>query len=220
MYDPMVAKLIVWDVDREHATRRMIRALREFEIGGLKTLLPFHEAILQTDQWARAETCRDLIEDKQWLRSLAPAVKPASARRRRRRRRRGHGRAGLHRRGLGKTLRRDVIGPPVGGRQRRGRRRRGGGGEEGSETRACVRLGYGRAAVTRSPRRCRAPSSRSRVEKGATVEEGALVCVIEAMKMENEITAHKAGTVTEVPIAVGGSVANGDTLAVIVSASE
>ena len=42
MYDPMVAKLIVWDVDREHATRRMLRALGEYEIGGLTTLIPFH----------------------------------------------------------------------------------------------------------------------------------------------------------------------------------
>ena len=32
MYDPMVAKLIVWDVDREHATARMLRALNEYEI--------------------------------------------------------------------------------------------------------------------------------------------------------------------------------------------
>ena len=55
------------------------------------------------------------------------------------------------------------------------------------------------------------------VEQGATVDEGALVCVIEAMKMENEITAHKAGTVAELPIAVGASVASGDTLAVITS---
>ena len=43
MYDPMVAKLIVWDADREQATRRMLRALREFEIEGVKTLLPFHK---------------------------------------------------------------------------------------------------------------------------------------------------------------------------------
>ncbi|HWW67206.1 MAG TPA: acetyl-CoA carboxylase biotin carboxylase subunit, partial [Solirubrobacterales bacterium] len=40
MYDPMVAKLIVWDVDRASATARMVRALREYEIEGLKTLLP------------------------------------------------------------------------------------------------------------------------------------------------------------------------------------
>jgi acetyl-CoA/propionyl-CoA carboxylase, biotin carboxylase, biotin carboxyl carrier protein len=56
------------------------------------------------------------------------------------------------------------------------------------------------------------------VEAGAAVKEGALVCVIEAMKMENEITAHKSGNVAELPIAVGASVANGDTLAVISSA--
>src|SRR5213079_128029 len=43
MYDPMVAKLIVWDADREQATRRMLRALHEYEIGGLKTLIPFHQ---------------------------------------------------------------------------------------------------------------------------------------------------------------------------------
>ena len=71
LYDPMVAKLIVWDVDREAATRRMARALDEFEIEGVRTLLPFHRAIMASEQWARAETCRDLIEDRSWLRSLA-----------------------------------------------------------------------------------------------------------------------------------------------------
>src|ERR671930_1191844 len=53
-YDPMVAKLIVWDRDREAATRRMLRALGEYEIEGLKTLLPFHRALLRTEQWAAA----------------------------------------------------------------------------------------------------------------------------------------------------------------------
>src|SRR5437660_6183310 len=71
MYDPMVAKLIVWDVDREQATARMLRALGEYQIEGLKTLLPFHQAILQTRQWHDAETCRDLIEDRGWLKELA-----------------------------------------------------------------------------------------------------------------------------------------------------
>ena len=42
-YDPMIAKVIVWDRDRESATRRMLRALHEYEIEGLKTLLPFHQ---------------------------------------------------------------------------------------------------------------------------------------------------------------------------------
>src|SRR3984957_408400 len=50
MYDPMVAKLIVWDADREQATARMLRALSEYEIGELKTLIPFHQALLATEQ--------------------------------------------------------------------------------------------------------------------------------------------------------------------------
>jgi acetyl-CoA/propionyl-CoA carboxylase biotin carboxyl carrier protein len=53
------------------------------------------------------------------------------------------------------------------------------------------------------------------VEQGQTVEEGALIAIIEAMKMENEITAHKAGVVAELPINVGDAVTSGATLAVI-----
>src|SRR6202012_319254 len=71
MYDPMVAKLIVWDADREQATRRMLRALDEYEIEELKTLIPFHKALLDTEHWARGDTCRDLLEDRKWLKQLA-----------------------------------------------------------------------------------------------------------------------------------------------------
>ena len=53
------------------------------------------------------------------------------------------------------------------------------------------------------------------VEQGQTVEEGALVAIIEAMKMENEITAHKSGVIAELPIKVGDAVTSGATLAVI-----
>ena len=79
-YDPMIAKLVVWDRDRESATRRMLRALGEYEIGGLKTLLPFHETLLRTEQWARGETCRDLVEDRAWLKALPPALRDDQAR--------------------------------------------------------------------------------------------------------------------------------------------
>ncbi len=218
MYDPMVAKLIVWDADREQATARMLRALGEYEITELKTLIPFHQAIMATRQWADAETCRDLIEDRAWLKELAfPAAAPAPDE--------------VEDEGepvqqtytvevSGKRFDVKVIGPPFAGAvngsapagaapagPRRPARRAGSGGGSG-----------GGGDTLASP--IQGTVLKVAVEAGADVDEGALVCVVEAMKMENEITAHKAGTVSELPISVGASVATGDTLAVITSASE
>jgi acetyl/propionyl-CoA carboxylase alpha subunit len=76
MYDPMVAKLIVWDADREAATARMLRALDEYEIEGLATLLPFHRALLRTEAWLEGSTCRDLIGDRAWLKSIGAELVP------------------------------------------------------------------------------------------------------------------------------------------------
>jgi acetyl-CoA/propionyl-CoA carboxylase, biotin carboxylase, biotin carboxyl carrier protein len=53
------------------------------------------------------------------------------------------------------------------------------------------------------------------VEKGQEISEGALICVIEAMKMENEITAHRSGRVADLRVSEGSSVTSGDVLAVI-----
>src|SRR4051795_12593055 len=78
LYDPMIAKLIVWDEDREKATARMVRALREYQLDGVRSLIPFHIGLLQTEQWANGETCRDLIEDKKWLKQFAEP-KPEAA---------------------------------------------------------------------------------------------------------------------------------------------
>jgi acetyl-CoA/propionyl-CoA carboxylase biotin carboxyl carrier protein len=71
-YDPLIAKLIVWGEDRAEATSRMRHALADFEITGLKTLLPFHRALLATEQWAAGSTCRELISDRAWLKGLSP----------------------------------------------------------------------------------------------------------------------------------------------------
>jgi acetyl-CoA/propionyl-CoA carboxylase, biotin carboxylase, biotin carboxyl carrier protein len=202
-YDPMIAKLIVWDADREQATARMLRALGEYEIEGLTTLIPFHRALMATQQWADAQTCRDLLEDPDWLASTAvePTTEPDEP---------------------AETLEQDytvevsgrrfdvkVIGPPPaagavnGTGARKPPRRQSGGGSSG---------GAGGDALV-SP--MQGTVLRVAVEQGATVEEGSLIAVVEAMKMENEITAHKPGTISELPIEAGGAVASGDTLAVI-----
>jgi acetyl/propionyl-CoA carboxylase alpha subunit len=71
-YDSLLAKLVVWDETRELATRRMLRALEEFRIEGVTTLVPFHRALLATGEWARAETAANLLGDPEWLAATAP----------------------------------------------------------------------------------------------------------------------------------------------------
>ncbi|HEU4392170.1 MAG TPA: acetyl-CoA carboxylase biotin carboxylase subunit [Solirubrobacterales bacterium] len=206
MYDPMVAKLIVWDVDREHATRRMLRALDEYEVGGLTTLIPFHKAILATEQWARGETCRDLMEDREWLKSTAPedvsAPEPSE-----------DGGEVVSRdykvEVSGKLFDVKVIGeaaaggpaPAAGGKKPPKRERKAGGGASASSEALLAPL--------------QGTVFKVNVEQGTEVSEGDLICVIEAMKMENEITAHRSGKVTSLNVEVGAAVSSGDTLATI-----
>src|SRR5262249_34941891 len=64
LYDPLVAKLIVHGVDREHARRRMLRALDEYEIGGVSTLLGFHRALLRHPCFVAGETCLGVVESE------------------------------------------------------------------------------------------------------------------------------------------------------------
>ena len=74
-YDSLLAKLVAWGVSREAATGRMLAALDEFEIDGIDTLIPFHRHLLRSAQWRRAETARDLVGDRRWLRSTAEAAR-------------------------------------------------------------------------------------------------------------------------------------------------
>jgi acetyl-CoA/propionyl-CoA carboxylase biotin carboxyl carrier protein len=204
LYDPMIAKLIVWDVDREASTQRMLRALREYEIGGLKTLIPFHRALLATEQWANGETCRDLVEDKDWLKQLAfPPPQQASDEDDAEKVAREYAVEVSGRRFdvtvIGEALAANGAAPGAPRKAPRRERKSGGGG--------------GAPGALVSP--LQGTVLKVVVEKGAQVDEGALICVIEAMKMENEITAPSAGTVEELGVAEGGSIATGDTIAVI-----
>ncbi|MGW4350636.1 acetyl-CoA carboxylase biotin carboxylase subunit [Nocardia sp. NPDC004582] len=68
-YDPMIAKVITWGEDRRAATDAMRKALDETVLTGIPTLIPFHRALLASEEWARASTCRELVEDRAWLKS-------------------------------------------------------------------------------------------------------------------------------------------------------
>jgi len=208
LYDPMVAKLIVWDADRAQATKRMLRALGEYEIEGLKTLIPFHTALLSTEQWASGSTCRDLLEDDAWLKSLAfektarvddetpeKATKTyeveVSGKR-------------FDVKVTGEAFSGGAVngaGPAVAAPKKRGERKSG---------------GAGGPDLVESP--LQGNMWKVLVKRGDTVTEGQLLCIIEAMKMENEITAPKAGVVEELHVAEGEPIAAGAPIAKIVAA--
>jgi acetyl-CoA/propionyl-CoA carboxylase, biotin carboxylase, biotin carboxyl carrier protein len=216
MYDPMVAKLIVWDADRAQATKRMRRALREYEIEGLKTLIPFHEALLSTDQWERGETCRDLLEDRQWLKTLAfdtpsPQVDEQEAEK---------VEQSYTVEVSGRRFDVRVVGEaPSGAAQYAGMN-----GTAPTAGRKAPKRGERKSSTAGGPDTLPSPLQGNMwkvlVKQGDTVQEGQLLCIIEAMKMENEITAHKAGVIAELPIAEGAPIAAGAPIATIKSASE
>jgi acetyl-CoA/propionyl-CoA carboxylase biotin carboxyl carrier protein len=218
MYDPMVAKLIVWDADRAQATRRMLRALGEFQIEGLRTLIPFHLALLATEQWSRGETCRDLIEDREWLKTLAfpPPGEPGAE----------ETPEAVEQTYTvevsGKRFDVRVLGPPFAGAAAMSN---GAGPAEGRAPagRAPRRAERKRASGGDAPDTLLSPLQgnlwKVLVKQGDTVEQGQLLCIIEAMKMENEITAHKAGTISELPITEGAAIQAGAPIATITSPS-
>ena len=200
LYDPMIAKLIVRDVDREHARRRMLRALEEFEIGGVKTLLGFHRALLEHPCFVDGETCHGVVESEQ-LASRAEELVAQS-----------HKVPAL---GSGRLVER-VTPVEVDGRRfevtvlaseppwlelARSRRER------------ADASGHGGSGAVVSPMQGTVLSVA--VAEGDAVEAGAVLCIVEAMKMENEITAHRAGVVTELTVAEGEPVQNGQVICVL-----
>jgi acetyl-CoA/propionyl-CoA/long-chain acyl-CoA carboxylase, biotin carboxylase, biotin carboxyl carrier protein len=196
-YDPMIAKLIVHGVDREHARRRMLRALDEFVIEGPKTLLGFHKALLSHECFVRGETCHGLVESEE-LRDRAAVLEPRPV----------AGAAGTN----GKVAERVRVVEVDGKRftvrllepeqpwrelaRRRADRVRAGG------------AGGGDAVV--SPMQGTVLSVA--VSEGDEVQSGAVICIVEAMKMENEVRAHRSGVVADLNVAAGRPVASGQVL--------
>jgi acetyl-CoA/propionyl-CoA carboxylase, biotin carboxylase, biotin carboxyl carrier protein len=209
LYDPMIAKLIVHDTSRETARRRMLRALGEFEIGGVLSLVGFHRALLSHPSFVAGETCHGLVESEELAEqaqrfshqatNLAPApdgslppqaIRPLETM------------AEVDGRRV--TVR--VLVPEPGYRElARSRRERAASGAGGAGTDAVVSPMQGTVLDVK-------------VAAGDAVETGHVICIVEAMKMENEVAAHRAGTVAHVSVAAGSAVTIGQTICVIESA--
>ena len=202
LYDPMIAKLVVHGVNRDHARRRMLRALDEFHIDGVKTLIGFHKALLSHPCFADGDTCHGIVESELLAaraaelesgRVFAPDVGTAAMRE------------------VVRSVEVDgrrfdvrVLRPEPAfaalARRRRERARAKGGGAAGKD--AIVSPMQGTVLAVE-------------VAEGDEVESGQVICIVEAMKMENEVHAHRAGRVTELSVAPGEPVKTGQVICVV-----
>jgi len=202
LYDPLIAKLVVWDRDREGARLRMLRALDEFVIEGPTTLIGFHKALLTHPCFVRGETCHGLVESEELaarareLASRAPSARAAGESRTRPR----VVHAEVDGRRYEVTLR--VPEPPHAELARRRRSRDGSAGAGGAGQEAVVSPMQGTVLAVE-------------VADGDEVREGQVICIVEAMKMENEIAAHRRGVVSGLSVRAGEPVRTGQVICLV-----
>jgi len=202
LYDPLIAKVVVHGVDREHARRRMLRALGEYQIGGVTTLLGFHQALLEHACFVEAKTCHGVVESKE----LAERAEQLS-----------HSQTTVAASPDGKLRERvarvELDGrlfevtalipePPFAELARRRRERIAGGAHHGAAKDAVVTPMQGTVLAVE-------------VAEGDEVRAGQVICVVEAMKMENEIAAHRDGVITDLSVAPGQAVTTGQVVCVV-----
>ena len=202
LYDPMIAKLCVHGVDREHARRRMLRALDEFAIDGVTTLLGFHRALLAHPCFAAGETCRGVVESQelaQHAEQLSHRTTTVAAAADGRLRERVTPVEVNGRRFEVRTLEPE---PPWAELARRRRERARGGGHGGAARDAVVSPMQGTVLAVE-------------VGEGEEVVAGKVLCVVEAMKMENEVHAHRDGVVRALSVAPGQAVTTGQVICVV-----
>jgi acetyl-CoA/propionyl-CoA carboxylase biotin carboxyl carrier protein len=205
LYDPLIAKLIVHGVDREHARARMLRALDEYEIGGIRTLLGFHRALLRHPCFVDGATCHGVV-DSELLAEQAdqfshrtttvPAGSDGAAPARERA-------YALEVAGRRFDVRVLVPEAPHAELARRRRERDRFGGRGGAARDAVVSPMQGTVLDVR-------------VGEGDEVRAGDVICIVEAMKMENEIDAHRDGVVSELSVAPGEPVKTGQVICIVV----
>jgi acetyl-CoA/propionyl-CoA carboxylase biotin carboxyl carrier protein len=200
LYDPMIAKLVVHGVDREHARRRMLRALDEFEIGGVTTLLGFHRALLRHPCFVDAATCHGVVESEQLAQqadqlSHRTTVAPPP-----------DGRVRERVRAVeldGRRFEARILEPaPPWVELAERRRQRAAGHHAGGARDAVVSPMQGTVLSVQ-------------VAEGDSVSVGQVICIVEAMKMENEVHAVRDGVVSELSVAVGEPVRTGQVICVL-----
>ncbi len=201
LYDPLVAKLIVHDVDRERATARMLRALSEFRIEGPATLLGFHRALLEHPCFVAGATCAGVVESEALARRAEELMESFSQQTTSV----AHASdgavptvpllVGVEVEGRSYDVRLHVTEPPWASLARRRRERS-----------ASARGGAADGAVV-SP--MQGTVLKVEVADGEAVEAGQLLCVVEAMKMENEIVAPQEGVVRDLSVAPGTAIGSG-----------
>ena len=205
-YDNLVGKLCVWASDRDKAIARMLRALDEFVIEGPATTIPADIAILDHEDFKAGEHSTKWVEDRLDLTGVKATPSGGG----------GDDDDEKVERSVdvevnGKKFAVKMWIPAdqvaaVGTAPKAGpkaRKRRGGGS-------SAPAAGSGKIAAPMQGTVFKLP-----VAVGDEVTEGQLVCVLEAMKMENNINADKAGTITEINVEEGSSVGSGDILLVI-----
>ncbi|HEV2255395.1 MAG TPA: biotin carboxylase N-terminal domain-containing protein [Streptosporangiaceae bacterium] len=200
VFDSLIAKLIVTGASRAEALQRAARALGEFEVGGMPTVLPFHRAVVADPAFTAPDG--SLRVHTRWIETEftapMPAQEPAETAE-------AADREAITVEVGGKRL--SVVVPAALGQARRvspgpisAERVRG-----ASRSRRSVPAGSGDTLV--SP--MQGTIVKIAVADGERVAAGDVIVVLEAMKMEQPLTAHKDGTVTGLAVAVGQTVTAG-----------
>jgi acetyl-CoA/propionyl-CoA carboxylase biotin carboxyl carrier protein len=194
-YDSMFAKLIVSGEDREGARRRMLRALAEFTVEGVPTTIPIHRWILDTEEFRAGRHTTTWLE-----RALAEVELPAHA---------DQPPAGSGTKPRPADILVEVDGRRVPVRIFDERR------ESAPRPPALHDAHHGEHVhgVISAP--MQGTILKVLVEKGQEIQAGDVICILEAMKMENHIASTREGEVTDLPIRAGLVVETGQTLAVI-----
>jgi len=202
-YDSLLAKLVVWGEDRDQARRRMLRALGEFVIEGVPTTIPFHRLAMLDPAFAAGEVSTVLVEHGMDLSSLEPPGEPEGAQ---------VAKAPPRRLVIeleGKRFDVDVFAQEPVKVPERVRKPR----SPKALERARAESGGPGKEVVKTP--MQGTIVKVLVTNGDKVSPGDTIVVLEAMKMENHVTAHQEGTVTGLSVTEGQTVPTGATIATI-----